>query len=225
MPLNSLPPILPTGRLGSGTPSLPGGRLPVSGPVRAQNFSISKLQQHSDIEQSRVSINQIMRERREAAKAGPTTSITRGSQTAATTSINRPAGDTREAQGTSGADERRFSYVRRLIKEKQAAGDGGAGESKGLGVKTGIGFRKGGFHKSFGKLIRANRSEFNSFGPQERAFFEKLIGEHAAHKAVGAGFHRHDRISMHEEVQKAHDSGRLSELNMKRFKKLIDKLE
>jgi len=128
-------------------------------------------------------------------------------------------------QADAGADDRRYSYVRRLIKQRQAAE---AAEGKGeaaFGVHTGSQFRGKLLHKQFGKLIRANRATYNTIGAKERAFFEDLVKNHAAGKATGAGFHRHDRLSMRMEVEKARQAGQLSHINAQHFKKLIDGLE
>lgn len=199
-------------------------------PPRAQNFSVTKLQQTKDLENSRVSMNQAMRLRDENRSSGAVSSIFRVGQAnnAPTTSINRPAVE-RDAAGSmqsdAGADDRRYSYVRRLIKQRQAteAADGKGGGA--FGVHTGSQFRGKTMHKQFGKLIRANRATYNTIGPKERAFFEDLVKSHAAHKATGAGFHRHDRLSMRMEVEKARQAGQLSYINAQHFKKLIDGLE
>ncbi len=204
-----------------------------STPPRAQNFSVSKLQQTRDLENSRVSMSQAMRLRDENRTGGAVSSIFRVGQVnnAPTTSINRPAVE-RDAAGSmqadAGADDRRYSYVKRLIKQRQAteaAEAGGEGGKAAFGVHTGSQFRGKLLHKQFGKLIRANRATYNTIGAKERAFFEDLVKSHAAGKVTGAGFHRHDRLSMRMEVEKARQAGQLSHINAQHFKKLIDGLE
>lgn len=200
-------------------------------PPRAQNFSVAKLQQTRDLENSRVSMNQAMRMRDDNRLSGATSSIFRVGQAnnAPTTSISRPAVErdaTGSMQSDPGADDRRYSYVRRLIKQRQATETAaGGGEKSAFGVHTGSQFRGKMVHKQFGKLIRANRATYNTIGPKERAFFEDLLKSHAAGKATGAGFHRHDRLSMRMEVEKARQAGQLSYINAQHFKKLIDGLE
>lgn len=229
-PFSSLPPILPIARPGGmGMSSLPGRGLGTT-PPRAQNFSVSKLQQTRDLEGSRVSMSQAMRLRDATRTAGATSSIFRVGQAAnmPTTSINRPAVE-RDAAGAmqsdAGADDRRYSYVKRLVKERQAKEAAGGDSKSGFGVQTGSQFRGKLLHKQFGKLIRANRATYNTIGSKERAFFEDLLKGHAANKATGAGFHRHDRLSMRMEVEKARQAGQLSYINAQHFKKLIDGLE
>lgn len=230
MPLNSLPPILPMSRPGGLTPGGLGRPLGTT-PPRAQNFSVAKLQQTRDLENSRVSMNQALRLRDENRASGAVSSIFRVGQAnnAPTTSINRPAVE-RDAAGSmqsdAGADDRRYSYVRRLIKQRQASeGAAAAGEKSGFGVHTGSQFRGKLLHKQFGKLIRAHRATYNTIGAKERAFFEDMLKSHAAHKTTGEGFHRHDRLSMRMEVEKARQAGQLSYINAQHFKKLIDGLE
>lgn len=179
-------------------------------------------------------MNQAMRLRDEGRMGGATSSIFRVGQAnnAPTTSINRPAVSKDAAgamQSEAGSDDRRYSYVRRLIRERQAKEGGGTsaggGEKSAFGVHTGSQFRGKLLHKQFGKLIRANRATYNTIGVKERAFFEDMLKSHAAHKATGAGFHRHDRLSMRMEVEKARQAGQLTYINAQHFKKLIDGLE
>ena len=210
--------------------SLPGRGLG-TGPARAQNFSVAKLQQTRDLENSRVSMSQAMRLRNEGQSAGPTSSIFRVGQTnnAPTTSITHPGIDRNAvggAEGDSGADDRRYSHVRRMIKERQAAeGTGVHGEKPIFGVHTGSQFRGKLLHKQFGKVIRAHRATYNTIKAKDRVFFEDMLKSHAAHKTTGAGFHRHDRLSMRMEVEKARQAGHLTYINARHFKKIIDGLE
>lgn len=231
MPLNSLPPILPIARSGSlGMSGLPGRGLG-SGPARAQNFSVAKLQQTRDLENSRVSMSQAMRMRNENQAAGATSSIFRVGQanTVPTTSISHPGverGAMTSPENDPGADDRRYSYVRRMIKERQAReGVSAHGEKPIFGVHTGSQFRGKLLHKQFGKVLRAHRATYNTIKAKDRAFFEDMLKNHAAHKTTGAGFHRHDRLAMRMEVEKARQAGHLTYINAQHFKKIIDGLE
>lgn len=126
---NTLPPVLPTLPSKGSTGSV--GR-------HAQDFSVTKLQQHEDVKNARVSIGQAMRVK--AGDAGPTTSIGRamGSATKASVSISdRDQGETpttsvsrgikakhsvydQEGFDGEGREEMRYDYMRRLMRQRQA---------------------------------------------------------------------------------------------------------
>jgi len=213
MPVN-LPPILPT--RGSGiSPKLP------SGPYRAQNLSVSKLQQRKDAEDHAVSMSQIMRQKRDQ-ELGKNTQR----RSLSSSSISHPGRgnsilDTLDDPQfeEEARDRRRYTYIKKLIKERKEK------ESKGvLEVKTGSGFRKKIFKKALGKLVRKNPATYKNISKQDREFFEEVVTERATAKRTGSKFDRIDRKKMKKRVLKERESGAITKQDQNDFKKIIDSI-
>jgi hypothetical protein len=218
-----------------GTPSTPMRPSVSVGANRAQNFSVSKLNQKVEREQSAVSMSQVL-----ARKAGQensrSTSVAHIGQTMtpASTSITHAgvAADPADGQNDSGADDRRFDYMRRMIRERQTkqaeiARKEAASAHKGIEVGTGSSLRTTGtssLHKQLGKEFKANKSTFGSVAGSEKKILEKTIAGRLSAKATGSSLNRHDRLAMKSDINKARDSGNVSIAHAKLLKKVVDKL-
>lgn len=113
----TLPPILPTSR-----PSAPSARS-ASSLGRAQNFSVSKLQQQQDRDRAKVSMNQAITEQSRKNGTGASVSALHNQQKPQTsTSYSHPSSYTiydDDVLYDRRADDRRWKYIRKLIKERK----------------------------------------------------------------------------------------------------------
>lgn len=217
---------------GSSTPMRPSVSV---GANRAQNFHVSKINQKIEREQSAVSMSQVL-ERKAGHENSHATSISHVGQvtTGPSTSITH-AGAPRPGavgeQNDAGADDRRYDYMRRMIRERQAnaaveAKKAAAG-NKGIQVGTGSGLRTTGVesvHKVLGKEFRGNRSVYGGLSGSEKKILEKTITSHLGSKATGSSINRYDRKAMKSDISKAHGSGATSLTHAKMLKKIVDKL-
>lgn len=205
------------------------------GANRAQDFRVSKLQSKVDRDQAAISMNQVL-SRKAGLENTRSTSITHLGQvmTGPTTSITHPgaaAGNTGD-QTDSGADDRRYDYMRRMIKERQAkaaveAKKAAAASTKGIAVGTGSALRTtgtGSLHKELGKEFRSNRTKYGSLTSTEKQVLEKSIANRLRSKATGSELTRYDVKGMKSDIKKAHDSGDVSTGHAKILKKVVDKL-
>lgn len=223
-------PILPLRSFGPASapmkPSISAG-----GPVRAQNFSASKINQKIDREQAAISMSQVL-----ARKAGQensrSTSVAHIGQTmtAASTSITH-AGVARSLNGDDGnsdpgADNRRYAYMRKQIMARQAneaAAAKQAASGSGLNVGTGSGMKKsgtGGLHKTLGKEFREHKSTYGSLSSTEKKVFEQSVGKRLGAKTTGSEINRYDKKAIKSDIKK---SG-MSISHARILKKVIDKL-
>ncbi len=177
----------------------------------------------------------------------PVTSIANvGRGTAsATTSINRPATDSSGQK----SDDLRYAYVQRMIKarkEKEArvakfAGKpvAGAAGSKPptakevfqkkftLKMGTGASFHRGlrgGLNKTLKKMRRQYRSTLGSLQPKDLQFIGDIISKHAKYRSTGAGYGFSDKRNMKIEVERARQAGKISYLDAKSMKRMVDLL-
>jgi len=243
MPVN-LPPTLGSSArsAGSGLPKL--GKIGIPTNVgRAQSTAVTSLQQHVDRTNARVSMNQIMSAKAEAA-GQKTTSINRVGvggtraytsasryQTNIKTSINDEKNYDPNATDSNALDDQRYTYMRRLIKARQAkekALQQAAGKSgDGLSVGTGKSMVKGGasgFHKQVGKFFRGNRTQFSHLSSSQKAVLEETIEDKLGHKATGSEISRYDRMAMKKDINKAHNQGQISYRTAQQFKKIVGKI-
>lgn len=210
---------------------------------RAQSTSIGRLNQRTDRDNARVSMNQIMSAKAEA-RGEKTTSINRvGSLgTTAHTSVSRYQTNIKTSandnsyydpnQTSSDAlDEQRYTYVRRLVKARKAkerALEAAAKQTSGpLSVKTGSSFTHGGasgFHKQMGKFFRSHRTQFGHLKSDQKAVLEKTIEGKLAHKTTGSSVSRMDKLAMKRQINQARSTGKINYRTSQQFKKIIGKL-
>lgn len=243
MPLN-LPPVI-----GGSTPL--GNKIPNIGKIgipnnigRAQSTAVSSLQQRVDRDNARVSMNQVLSAKAEAM-GQKTTSINRigvGGTTAYSsasryqknikTSVNDENSYDPNATNNKALDDQRYTYVRRLIKARQAKEKAlqkasTDGESP-LNVGTGHSMHHGGasgFHKQVGKFFRGNRSQFSHLSSNQKAVLEKTIEDRLEHKATGSRITRYDKLAMKKDINAAHNQGKISYRTTKQYKNIVNKLE
>jgi len=158
------------------------------------------------------------------------------------TSINRPRGQER---GAVEADDLRYGYVRRLIKERQAkereeakkngiiTAEGkpvipSAQEKMRIKLGTGASFHRGlrgGLDKTLKKLVKTNRLAMKNISAADRKLLGDIISKHAANRVTGVGYGWGDKKRMKEETQKLFESNTISKNDAQDFKTIIDQLE
>ncbi len=223
MPQN-LPPILP----GSSSSSKP-----ASGISRAQDLSVTKLQQKKDRESAVVSTSQAIRR---TQTGRPITSVSRIGREEAKTSISRPDREVRSiydsAEQQIGDDYRRHGHIRRLIKERQQAAveekKRVEEESKGFFIGTGKRYRKTGpstLKKKLRRMVRKDPAQYRNISLKDREKFEDIVDTSLKHKRTGTRINRKDRIKMRRKAFKSWKGGEISKQDYKDFKKLIYRLE
>ncbi len=228
MSLN-LPPTLP----GS---SRPNTGLPLGGVQRAQNVSVTKLQQHAERENAAVSINQALSRTPHAASGyQKSTSIHHldGSKSTVSAVTNdrakRSVYDTEYYDEE--ADKKRYDYVRRLIAQRKAKEGEGVEEETGENSRYAFAMKGGknlkltgvsGLHKHMGKFFKKYRGTYSNLSKKDKAFFEGMVTQYAKHKSTGSSFGFSEKRRMRWDVEKARRQGTISYEDARDFKKLID---
>ena len=147
------------------------------------------------------------------------------------------------------AEERRYSSVKRLIRERKKKEHAAAvaagkitketGSSAGSGLpssahtelklKTGAGFKisgVSGIKRQLSRMRLKNRATFKNVSKENMEYLEGLISDRAKLKRTGQGFTRKDRVAMKKKVWKDYkkgDSG-LTRDDWKDFRKIVDSL-
>jgi len=225
----NLPPILPSGSTGAGmNPAAHGGI------GRAQNFSVTKLQQHTEREQAAVSMGQVI-DRTNRLQSQKTTSIAHvgeRDQGAAAVSANaqgHPA--SLDDRYDEGADRRRYAYIRGLIKERKAREADvakAATSGKGLQVGTGKAFKSTGassFRKQLRRYIVAWPGSYRNISASDRKVLEEATTEALKHKTTGSEITRKDRLKMKAHARDAYKERKITKEDYKDFKKIIGGME
>lgn len=228
-------PILPfKGPPMGGIPSRPSVGVP-----RAQDLSVSKLQPKIEREQAAVSMSQVMN-RRAGIENSRSTSITHIGQTSAapSTSITHAGVErsySNEGQSDSAADDRRYDYMRKMIKERQAK------EAEAAKKQMSVSSSKGGFdadtgktlrttgagslHKKLTKEFRTHRTQYSGLTSEDKKVLESTITGTLKGKVTGSDINRFDRKKMKQQINKAHDAGDVSLGHAKKLKKFVDKIK
>lgn len=152
------------------------------------------------------------------------TSVARRQQMSARSSVY----DTGERDGDR--DERRYEYIRRMIREKKQkeqhdAQSTSSSSTGGTHLQKGAGFSKFKFHKKFRSFLAGNRSRFKNISTKDQEIFENIISERASHKAVGQDFTGRDKRIMRSSAKRAKLSGKISGEDVKDFGKIIETLD
>lgn len=230
MPPN-LPPILPSR---TSVPSLHG-----TGPtLHAQDLSVLKLQQKKDIEAARVSSNQVMTG---SGYNQATTSVNHigGANNRATTSVNRPTNGENTEDGTisndEGADDRRYDYARRVLRQKKVKELASAAAKTGKKDDTftaGVGraYRTTGresFDRRLGRLIREKRATYKNISAEDKKVFSGIVKSTLKGKPIGSEVSRLNRLKMKMKIERERTSrgGTLSSEDVRDFKGLVEKLK
>lgn len=226
-------PILPfKGPSMGGIPSRPSVGVP-----RAQDLSVSKLQPKIEREQAAVSMSQVMN-RRAGIENSRSTSITHIGQTSAapSTSITHAGVErsySNQGQSDSAADDRRYAYMRKMIKERQAKEaeavkkQMATSSKEGFDVDTGKTLRTSGagsLHKKLTKEFRTHRTKYSGLTGEDKKVLESTLTGTLSKKVTGSAINRFDRKKMKQQINKAHDAGDVSLGHAKKLKKFIDKI-
>ncbi len=233
MPINpavNLPSVLPN--------SKSSGSVPSSGIARAQNFSISKLNQKKDLDNAKVSMNQLVHP---SSKA--TTSVSRvgNDELSPTTSVAH-LGD-KNATAVEGlyneeANETRYHYGQRLAMQKRAnekakeiaklaeAASGGVYEK--MNVKTGSGFRMDrsvtSFRRQFYRLRKLNPVAFKNISDKDQKYFFDLVKPYVKGVGVGKPISRQARREMKYKMEMDRRKGIVSKADVDDLGNLISNL-
>lgn len=195
---------------------------------RAQNFQVSKLNQKVEREAATVSINQAVA-RKAGAENMRSTSIAHlgGSPSAPSTSITHPGNSPSSGSlSDSGADDRRYAYMRKMIRERKAEEAAGA-KKAGIDIGKGTAFRKtgvGGIHRVLSREFRAKRTQYGTLTSKEKEVLEKSITNRLSNKTTTSAISRYDKKYMKKDISKAHGAGDVSMRHAKILKKFIDKI-
>ena len=159
-----------------------------------------------------------------------------------TTSVNRP----RQEGAQTEADDLRYSYVRKLIKARQAKEQRDAAqkgmvidkEGKMVSTKipgklemhlgTGATFHRGlrgGLDKTMKKMFRQHKYTMRNISATDRQLLGDIIAKHAANRGTGVGYGWADKKRMKNEVQQLYNAKKISKVDMGDFKKIIEQLE
>jgi len=218
----------------------PSSMRPSVGVPRAQNMSVSQIQQKVDRQDAAVSMSQVL-SRKAGLENTKTTSVAHIGQavTGPTTSITHPgavrsANDlTAAGQVDDRADDRRYVYMRKMIKERQAkeavAAKQAATASKksGLDLGKGSSFKRsgvGGLDKKISAEFRAHRSQYGSLTGKEKGILKDSIADRLSKKSASSAVSRYDKRAIKKDINKAHDKGDVSFSHGKILKKVVDKL-
>lgn len=205
-------------------------------PARAQNFSVSRLNYRKDIDNAKVSIDQI-----NSKQAGATSSISRvigANKTAVSANgLARGQASADDEKYNEEADEKRYEYVRRLAmakrhkKELEEAKVLANAEKPGkyeVGIQTGVGFGRkfqaGLDRKFFRTTQKQSRASFKHLDKSDRKYFLDLVEEHAKKVRVGTGFGKKVRKSMKMRIERDRRKGTVSWEDAKDMKKFTDNL-
>ena len=220
----NLPPILPTASHGMG--SLHSASMSASQLGRAQDVSVSQLQQHKDRESAKVSMNQAISDKAKKDGTSASVSVFDGHMKA-TTSVSHANAYTIYDEGDGslydeGSDDRRWRHIREMMRKKK---EEEANKGPASHVKTGAAYRETGrdtFHKKLGKFVKAHRMKFIT--AEDKAFFENMIRERAHAKKTGQSFGFTEKKNMRIQVDRAYREGKIGKLDRTFFKEQIDNL-
>lgn len=187
-----------------------------TGAGRAQNFSVSKLNYRKDIDNAKVSMNQIS-----GRQSGATSSVAHIGEFKKT---NPVCGSNYDAE----ADDKRYEYVRRLAmanRRKREAAE--AASIYDTGVKTGALFKTTGVLGLRRGLIRAryqHPAAFKNLSSKDRQYFEDLIKKYVKGVPTGAGIGHHARRAMKQHILRDRRQGKVNVEDAKDFYNMIDAL-
>ncbi len=224
-----LPPTLPSSHPSTGAPfGLPKPN------IKSSVFSDERKQAVVSIHQKEVGDNRPSTSITHIGAEGETatTSVAREQQHAARTSIY---GEERQ-ETDPGQDERRYDYIRRIVRARQAkqaaeaeeqAAQKAASASQGgiFHPGKGAGFGKVGFHKKIRSFFSDNREKYKNISVEDRQVLENIVSERATHKSVGQGFTGRDKRQMRLAAKRAKLRGEISKEDVKDFTKIISSLE
>jgi hypothetical protein len=221
-----LPPILPTKSVGTSTPKISN---------HAQNLSVSKLQQHKDRADAKVSMGQILRGDRN--ENGPITSVNRvgGDDDTPSTSVAHAGQARRSIHDDAAIDEvrdrLRYQHIRQKMLEKKVAEQAAQvpedSKYKVGSLATGSGFsRKSpgatGMERRLFNKVRKERASLKNLSKNDRKYFLDMVEERAKKVKAGVGFGRTIRKKMKRQVERDRRKGTISYEDSKDFKRMID---
>jgi hypothetical protein len=205
-----------------------------AGPGRAQNFDTMKLDQVRNREAARTSIGHIGKS---PGQHGASSSIfhpggqTQKAKTSINSSVSPNSSPTDDGYDQEAADRRRYSYIRKKIKERKEKEETSSRASVSNGkmdIKTGGSFKStgyGGLHRQLGKVFKKNRTAYKHLSSDDKKKIEKIIGDRAKNKSTGTGINARDRRDMGKTAYKHYKSGGISRRDYKGFKRIIGGLE
>ncbi|HBU06981.1 MAG TPA: hypothetical protein DEB09_02765 [Candidatus Magasanikbacteria bacterium] len=169
------------------------------------------------------------------ALSAPTSSISRvnNNDSRPTTSVNRMAVAQVEAEDvySQEADDRRYNYVRRLIKARQEKAvekvvkEGGSAYD--FSVHTGKGFRLHGRHglmRKIYKMKKENPLAYKHWGDTEKKYLADMLKKHVEGVSRGTSIGYAMRRRMKYQIDQDRKSHKINIYAAKDMKKIVDEL-
>jgi hypothetical protein len=174
---------------------------PLSGSVgRAQNFSVSRLNYRKDIDNAKVSVNQLLNK--------------------------KPNAD--NSLYAADADDKRYAYVQRLAMANRQKKEAAAQTSLyDTGIKTGGLYKTTGVLGLRRQLIRMRYNKpgtFKNVSSKDRQYFEDLTKKYLKGVSAGSGIGHHARRAMKQQMLRDRRAGKINVESVKDFSNMIDKL-
>lgn len=210
---------------------------PNSGVGKAQDFSSVSLGKES-IKNAKISVSQNNNSRPSVsvfhpggAGSGAVSSIN-SAVNSPVTSINNPVTDENTEEYNKLADDRRYNYMRRLMKWKRE-NEGGERQVGQVGphdlkLRTGAGFRTTGMksiRRQLSRLYKQAPATYRNLSVADRKYFAGLVSEHAGKVRLGKGISAPVRRKLKRQVNKDWKYNHIiSKPDVNDFKKLINNL-
>jgi hypothetical protein len=191
--------------------------------ARAQNFSVTKLQQQTDRDNAKVSISQATQAKQ--AGGGATTSIAHSGEESVL-----PGDDVGDDEVR---DRLRWQHIRRIMQEKKAAEVAASQvepskyEVPGMGTGSVFARRSPAWQsaeRQLYKKVRQERATLKNIDAKDRKYFLDVVEGHAKKLMTGVGFGRSTRKKMKFKIEKDRQKGVVSKADASDFKKMIDEL-
>ncbi len=196
--------------------------------AHAQNFSTSKLSQHTDRAKATTSMGRAMQH---GSSSGASSSIARIMQ-----GNTAEEDDAYTLYSEEDRDEirsrLRYENIRKMMKEKKAAtaaAERAAKQTHGIHIKTGGTYSKegwGGTKKTLKKeLLSGKHSKYKNLSATDKKHLEEIVEEGGAHGLVGGSYSYSSKKSMGQRAWKKYKKGDISKQDYKTFKGVIRNLD
>ncbi|MEK7643796.1 MAG: hypothetical protein AAB390_00650 [Patescibacteria group bacterium] len=223
MPPN-LPPVLPT------RPTEPTLHGAPSVSLHDQDLAVLKLQQTEDRENARRGISHSVGDSGFTRVLSSVSHI--GASNRPSASISR-VGRQDDNLIDEAADDRRYEYARKMIRERQVKEKKAEAITKKddtFKVGIGKGYRTTGresFDRRLSRLIRAKRATYKNISKEDKKVFTGIVKTTLKGKPVGSEVTRLNRLKMKLKIERERASrgGTFSSEDVKDFKGLVEKLK
>lgn len=199
--------------------------------AHAQDFSISKLNQHKERAAASTSMGRVLRDAQYGANSGATSSIARimrGDTSKNDDSYSMYTDDEREEIRT----RLRYANIRKMMKEKKATialEEKTSHQEPRLHIKTGSTYSKEGWSGTKRMLrkefYKGRHSKYKHISASDKKHLEKIIEEGGSHGLVGGKYSHSTKKHMGRDAWKKYKQGDISKEDYKSFKGIIKDLD